>query len=77
VVNPGDDLVVLKQMNELEGERVRRVVSLGYGRYLDSQRTTWRHTVRGAWQLTFAGVFRGMREAEDQSTRQHLTLPGG
>jgi len=66
-----------EQLNQRESERVSLLVSLGYGRYLDSQKTVWRHTIRGAWQLTFAGVFRGVRDAEDQSERKHLSRPGG
>lgn len=68
---------LLRQMNQMETERVRRLVSDGYGRYLDLQQSVWRHTIRGAWSLTFAGFFRGIQQAKEQSNRQHLNRPGG
>lgn len=68
---------VLQQMNQMEAERVQRLVALGYGRYLDPQQSCWRHTFRGAWRITFMGFLRGIQQAEDQSDRQHLSRPGG
>ena len=77
VTEPFSREQLLLQMNQIETERVRCLVSAGYGRYLDPQQSVWRHTIRGAWTMTIAGFFRGIQQAKDQSDRQHLNRPGG
>lgn len=67
---------VLQQLDQMEAERVRQIVALGCGRYLDPSHSTWRHTFRGAWGTSFAGFARGIEQAEIQSDRQRLKRPG-
>ena len=68
---------VLQQLNQMEADRVQQIVALGCGRYLDSAHSTWQHTLRGAWGVSFAGFARGIEQAETQSDRQRLKRPGG
>ena len=42
-----------EDLNTMQIERVRRMVELGYAKFLDNEHTVWRHTPKGAAHLFF------------------------
>jgi hypothetical protein len=67
---------LLSQYEQLEEQRVDRVVALGFGKYLDNACNEWRLTFKGAWANAVNGL-KAFNLAENQADRLRIKRPGG
>jgi hypothetical protein len=70
---PGDPL---GDFRAFRSERIGRLVDLGYGRFVDDAKTTWRYTPRGAIVGSLRRYFKGLGRAVPNETRKGLARPG-
>ncbi len=60
----------------MQAMRAVQMEKLGLGKFLDGERTVWRHTLKGAWLSYFKGFRAQLAEGKAQRDRIALKRPG-
>ena len=60
----------------MQAMRAAQMEKIGLGKFLNRERTVWRHTLRGAWLCYFKGFRAQLAEGKAQMHRAKLKRPG-
>ncbi len=60
----------------MQAMRAAQMEKIGLGKFLNRERTVWRHTFRGAWLCYFKGFRAQLAEGKAQMHRARLKRPG-
>jgi len=73
VFSPGEALAACEEMQEMKAIQMEK---LRLGKFLNRDRTVWRHTLKGALLSCFKGFRAQLEEGKAQKDRIRIKRPG-